>query len=256
MDMLPQWMKDDRPQLRPSLFTRLHGILLNRISAYPGTFRPSSISITHSGHQPPSSSEVLPFVEELCDYVNSNWDSKSALHLSAYILWRTNWIHPFADGNGRTARIISYLILCAHTKTELPGVPTIPEQISAAKQPYYAALEDADHHYKRDVIDVSALEALLETCLANQLLGFFKAAGGRIEEVDQDTRAEIESALRAVSVGGADRSARPILPSLKESDPGVADRIERRSGFYQIILAVIGLIVTLVLTVVGWIYFR
>ena len=37
----------------------------------------------------------------MCDCVNSNWDDlNSNFYLGAYIMWRLNWIHLFADGNG------------------------------------------------------------------------------------------------------------------------------------------------------------
>jgi Fic family protein len=47
----------------------------------------------------------------MCDYVNDQWSVRTALHLAAYVMWRLNWIHPFTDGNGRTSRISSYVIL-------------------------------------------------------------------------------------------------------------------------------------------------
>ena len=49
---------------------------------------------------------VAELVEDMCDYVNENWEAKSAIHLAAYIMWRLNWIHPFADGNGRLSRFL------------------------------------------------------------------------------------------------------------------------------------------------------
>ncbi len=32
--------------------------------------------------------------------------------LAAYALWRLNWIHPFIEGNGRTARAACYYLIC------------------------------------------------------------------------------------------------------------------------------------------------
>ena len=81
------------------------------------------------------------------------------IHLSAYVMWRINWIHPFTDGNGRTARATSYLVLSVGTGTLLPGTRTIPEQTIANCAAYYAALEEADEAWKeRNVLDLSAME--------------------------------------------------------------------------------------------------
>ncbi len=113
---------------------------------------------------------VAEEVEHLCDYVNDNWE-KSALHLTGYVLWRLNWIHPFADGNGRTARAVSYVVLSVKLDSLLPGSPTIPEQISEDKEPYYKALEAADEVWKGSgTVNVSDLENMIGTMLARQLV--------------------------------------------------------------------------------------
>jgi Fic family protein len=146
-----------------------------RISAYAGNYRPSDIEIGGSKHRPVGAHLVLEEVEALCDYVNENWD-KSAIHLAAYVMWRLNWIHPFTDGNGRTARAISYLVLCVRLGDRLPGRKTIPEQISTDKKPYYEALEKADQSLKGGKLDLGAMERLLESMLAKQLLSVHEAA--------------------------------------------------------------------------------
>lgn len=107
--------------------------------------------------------------------MNSNWDY-SALHLSAYMMWRLNWIHPFSGGNGRTSRATSYLVLCARLGYRVPGTNTIPEQIVANRQPYYAALDAADAAWANGMIEPSAMQALLEHALAIQLLSVLEAA--------------------------------------------------------------------------------
>jgi Fic family protein len=89
-----------------------------------------------------------------------------------------NWIHPFSDGNGRTARTVSYVVLSIKLDGLLPGTPTIPEQIAADKQPYYKALEQADIAWASGEIDVAALEEMLTNMLARQLLNATKEAAG------------------------------------------------------------------------------
>ena len=89
-----------------------------------------------------------------------------------------NWIHPFADGDGRTARAISYVVLSIKLDSLLPGTPTIPEQIAADKQPYYNALEAADREWTNQKVDVSKLEAVVEAMLSQQLINAVKKAAG------------------------------------------------------------------------------
>jgi Fic family protein len=168
----------DRPfRLRPSLVLSLHRVALEGISSYAGNFRPAGVAIGGSRHEPPGAHLVPELVEEMCDYVNANLD-RPAIHLSAFTLWRVNWIHPFVDGNGRTARALSYFTLCARLGYRLPGVRTIPELIAANKRPYYAALEAADEAARNGEIDVSGMEQLIGSHLATQLYGVHQQATG------------------------------------------------------------------------------
>lgn len=165
-------------KLRPSLILALQREALAGISAYAGNYRPASVEIVGSKHEPVEAHRVPELVEELCDYVNDNWDEKSAIHLSAYVMWRLNWIHPFADGNGRTSRILSYVVLCVKTGSLLPGTPTIPEQIVENRDPYFDALDKADESWRNEKLDVSSMEDLLSGMLAKQLTSAYENAGG------------------------------------------------------------------------------
>ncbi|MEO8050876.1 MAG: Fic family protein [Acidobacteriota bacterium] len=148
------------------------------MSSYAGNFRPAGIAIGGSRHTPPGAHIVPGLVEEMCDYVNEHWAKLSALHLAAYVLWRLNWIHPFTDGNGRTARAVSYLVLCLRIGHPLYGSNSVPGQISQDKTPYYDALEEADMAYADGHINVARIETLLDTLLARQLLGVLEGARG------------------------------------------------------------------------------
>lgn len=140
-----------------------------------GTFRNTAVGIEGSKHQPPREHLVSLLVEDMCDWVDRNWDQASALQLCAYTMWRMNWIHPFADGNGRTARAVAYLVLCARTGFSLPGSKTIPEQIAEDRPPYYRALEELDQQAAGDETDLSAMEKLLASCLRQQLASAYEA---------------------------------------------------------------------------------
>jgi Fic family protein len=162
----------ERPfRLRSGMILRLHREALEGIHSLAGTYRNTTVKIGGSRHQPIEAFLVPEETEHLCEYVNEHWSSKSAVHLAAYVLWRLNWVHPFADGNGRTARTVSYVVLSVKLDSLLPGVPTIPEQIASDKTPYYVALEVADDTWKaKESVDVSKLEAMIEAMLAKQLV--------------------------------------------------------------------------------------
>ena len=120
-------------RLTQAVILTLHHKALDGIHPLAGTYRNSAVYIGKSNHFPPRHVEVPDLVAEMCAYVNERWEDRSAIHLAAYVLWRMNWIHPFADGNGRTARATAYVVLSAKLDSLLPGTPTIPDQIAADK---------------------------------------------------------------------------------------------------------------------------
>ena len=233
----------DKPKfnLKPSLILGLHRILLEGISGYAGIYRPGKVDIRGSGHQPPEAGEVPALVEEMCEYINEEWEQKSSIHLASYALWRLNWIHPFADGNGRTARIVSYLVLCVHTRSRLPGDLTIPEQISKNKIPYYAALEAGDKACDRGRVDVTALEGLMGGWLGNQLYDFIEKAGaGGGSDIP---KAELEKVLReARAAGSLDRTA--VFDPPRAQQQGLISRVEAHP-------VIAGAIVTVLVALIG-----
>lgn len=169
-------------RLRPSLVLALQREALAGISLFAGNFRPAGVEIEGSKHQPVGAHQVPELVEDMCDYVNAHWEESTPIHLASYIMWRLNWIHPFADGNGRTSRILSYVVLSIRAGAVLPGSPTIPDQIVDNRNPYFEALDAADAAWKQGKVDVSKMEQLLAALLARQLANFYQAAGGKLPE--------------------------------------------------------------------------
>lgn len=162
-------------RLRPSVLFELNRYAVDGLVPAPGFLRQVPIRISGTTHQPPPAEDLAALVEGMCDYVASEW-ARSPVHLSAYVMWRLNWIHPFVDGNGRTSRAASYLILCARLGYRLPGTSTIPERIAADKTPYYRALDAADEAWRRREVDVSEMETLLAAHLAAQLVEIHQQA--------------------------------------------------------------------------------
>lgn len=119
-EMVHTFLDPERPfRFRTSHLQALHRVALLGLSGYAGNWRPGNVEIGGSRHTPPSAFEVPGHIKQLCDYVNENWH-RSAAHLASYVTWKLNWIHPFTEGNGRTSRAASYLILCVRMGYLLP----------------------------------------------------------------------------------------------------------------------------------------
>lgn len=101
--------------------------------------------------------------------IHENWDIMDyPTLLPAYALWRMNWIHPFIEGNGRTARAACYYLICLRNGGLLPGKKILPERIRDDRPRYYAALR-ADRHWADVQFNVDDLAAYLADLLRDQL---------------------------------------------------------------------------------------
>lgn len=168
--------------LAPRHFLQLNHAALDGIHLMAGTYRNVPVEIVGSKHRPPPFFLVSEEVAALCEYISAQWEKRDALHLCAYTLWKLNWIHPFADGNGRTARASAYIVLSVRLNGLLPGSPTIPDQIANDKQPYYDALEAADAAWQETgAVNLSRMEQMLSGMLAKQLLSIFPPAGSGVQ---------------------------------------------------------------------------
>jgi hypothetical protein len=77
-------------KLRPSLILGLQREALAGISSYAGNYRPGGVAIEGSKHEPVGAHLVPELVEDMCDYVNENWNECTPIHLAAYVMWRLN----------------------------------------------------------------------------------------------------------------------------------------------------------------------
>jgi Fic family protein len=111
-------------------------------------------------------------LDEFISVIHENWDLiDDPTTLAAFTLWRINWIHPFIEGNGRTARAACYYILCLRQGRLLGGRKTVPERIRENRPAYYAALSEADRNWAQGHFDVQALAEYLANLLRLQVAG-------------------------------------------------------------------------------------
>jgi Fic family protein len=146
----------------------LNAAAVANIAQFGGRYREEPIYV--GNHLPPHFKDVSNEMDRFFSLIHENWNVLDhPTLLPAYALWRLNWIHPFVEGNGRTARAACYYLLCMRQGRLLPGSRIVPERIRDNREPYYAALQDADRHWNEGNFNVSNLASYLEGLLIGQL---------------------------------------------------------------------------------------
>ena len=142
-------------------------VAVANISQFAGRFREEPIYVGR--HIPPHFKDVPELMDRFISFIQENWYNLQPTQLAAYGLWRLNWVHPFIEGNGRTARAVCYYLLCVRSGALLPGRKIVPERIREDREPYYAALRAADLAWHEGNLDLSVMDAYLARLLEAQL---------------------------------------------------------------------------------------
>jgi hypothetical protein len=156
-----------RPFLSQQIIKALnfHAIACLHIRA--GEYRPCDV--TAGQYHPPPHYRVQALMDDFVNVVNRIWEQADPVVLATLVLWRLNNIHPFINGNGRTARASCYFVLCVKAGNLLPGTTILPELIKQNHQEYVDALQAGHDSAAAGNLDLSRLHALVSRLLAVQL---------------------------------------------------------------------------------------
>lgn len=158
-----------RPFLSEHIIKALNFQAITCLHTNAGEYRPCQVEV--GNHKPPEHYRVEALMEDFVNDVNRNWEKTDPVVLTAFVLWKLNFIHPFINGNGRTARAASYFVLCVKIGGWLPGHTILPELIQRERNAYVEALQKVDQSLKAGALDLSALHTLLSTLLDEQVNG-------------------------------------------------------------------------------------
>jgi hypothetical protein len=157
----------NRPMLSMELLLSLNYHAITCLHGNAGTLRPCHVTV--GDYIPPPPWEVPARMQMFVDEVNRSWENADPVWLACFVLWRLNHIHPFVNGNGRTARVAAYFVLCLKAGAWLPGDVILPELLRRERPEYVAALKHADASLMSGTLDLSALHALFTKLLYEQL---------------------------------------------------------------------------------------
>lgn len=114
VDVIRDWVQQQIPLNRANLLA-LHGLILRGIDRdNSGKFRTVPVMISGSRHTPPQPWQIDKLMEEYFIYYEQAANALHPILLAAEMHERLVTIHPFIDGNGRTARLVMNLILLQH----------------------------------------------------------------------------------------------------------------------------------------------
>lgn len=91
---------------------RLHQLFYQKVDAdKAGRYRSIQVFISGTDYIPPSAEDVPQLMRHMVDQIRSSRTTLHPIELAAMAHKRLADIHPFVDGNGRTARLLMNLIL-------------------------------------------------------------------------------------------------------------------------------------------------
>jgi len=146
MDYILQRCRDDQFRFSRDVLLSVHFMISQHdLSANPGNLRPGWVGVRNSQtgelvHEGVDRDLLDTLVDELIDYVNDD-AVESAVLKAAMAHLNIAMLHPFSDGNGRTARCIQTAVL-ANDGIINPIFSSIEEYIGRNQQAYYDVLAE------------------------------------------------------------------------------------------------------------------
>jgi Fic family protein len=150
-------------RLQAADILQVHALVLQKIEKeFAGRYRNANVRIAGANFVPPNALKVDDLMEDLIAWVNNAGNSIDPVIKAAIFHHRFVWIHPFFDGNGRTARLVFNLLLM---KEGFPPAIILKND----RKKYYDALNRANQgdYGKLLLLVMQALERSLDIYLSN-----------------------------------------------------------------------------------------
>lgn len=130
--------KNKKHTISEKLIRNLHQLIIQETDKeWAGKYRNSNVIIGGAEHVPPDALDVPYEMNKLIKWLKENRKKTHIIELSALSHYKLVYIHPFFDGNGRTARLVMNLLLMQK------GYPLVII-LKNDRRKYYRVLSKAD----------------------------------------------------------------------------------------------------------------
>lgn len=160
-------IKAGRPFLSQHVIKALNFQAITCLHTNAGEYRPCPVHVGE--YIPPEHYRVSALMDDFVNLINRRWEETDGVSLATLVLWRLNHIHPFINGNGRTARAASYFVLCVKAGGWIIGEPILPELLRQNRDEYVDALKAADASISSGQLDLTVLHGLMSRLIDTQL---------------------------------------------------------------------------------------
>ena len=143
-------IKGEPSDLTVTMIKEFNQLVLEKLSmdagVIPGELRQHSVTVARYRGAPAEDCEYL--LENMCQWLNAQFQSSHRERIVYGILKAVMahlylaWIHPFGDGNGRTARLIEFQVLL-EAGVPTPAVHLLSNHYNQTRREYYVQLDRA-----------------------------------------------------------------------------------------------------------------
>lgn len=226
-----EWARKNKP-LTEELIKKLHALVENGPRAGPTPYRNGQNAIRNSIsgsliYLPPEAKDVPALIAALVQWAAEAERSELPIPIiAAMVHYQFVTIHPYYDGNGRTARLLATFVLHKGGYS-LGGFFSLEEHYARDLQGYYRALTVHPHHNYYFGRSEADLTPWLEYSIAT-LAEVFEAVRIRAQKCAENGREEMPEALRRL-----DHRARVVLGLFSGKETITAPQVAAELGLSE-----------------------
>jgi Fic family protein len=217
LDFVKEQIKRKPSDLREKDILKIHEIILDRIDKEnAGIYRRVPVRISGSAVVLPNPRKIQDLMDEFFSWLKKE-DKMHAVEIAAEAHYRFVTIHPFIDGNGRTARLLMNMILMMHGYP--PAIISKNDRLVYIKSLEKSQLVNGEGDSKSDYFK------LIASAVDRSLNIYLKAINGEVEKTESE---------KLLKIGELAKATNQTVPTIRHwTKEGLLEVAELTASGYQ-----------------------